>query len=491
MPAHASKNTNDGTKSGRNYAGTMHANEPFEPSINSPLSAPIIHRKATCPCGGGCQSCQAKASDLKVSQPNDPAEIEADQIADKVMRMPDENARPLTAGVSAGNTVHRKCDACEEDEKEAAETVQRKEAFSSTASTPSQGTPPSIRNVISSGGQPLDKQTRSFFEPRFGNDLSSVRIHTDLSAGQSARVINASAYTLNNHIVFGSGEYSPHTDSGRHLIAHELAHVGQQYSGSTGARRIHRRPEGGGRARRPARPQLCGRDSTQVPGFPDPFINRVDVDLGNLASGLTITWSRTTTETGALPSSFPISPGAGLCRVCCDDRATSRRSGTHCTPKGDFNVTRYGRGHGRCSLNSTSWAHNATFFDEDPAIRGDIAIHTGPLPGHPASHGCVRTTERASRIVFDNTRRTHTSVHVSGTWAGSKCYENAGDDTRRDRTAAEMCPAPAQAPAAPDAGTPDAGSPDAGTPDAGTPDAGTPDAGTTDAGTPGAETPVS
>lgn len=441
-------------------------------------SSPIIHRKASCACGGGCPACENESNALRVSRPNDPAEIEADQIADRVMRMPVDDAKPKSNLADSSNAIHRKCNACEEEEDEATETpLMRKEAFASSSPIPPPAdTPPSIRNVISSGGQPLDKQTRSFFEPRFWHDLSSVRIHTDSSAGQSASAINASAYTLNNHVVFGSGEYSPHTDNGRHLIAHELAHVGQQYSGSTGAQRIHRQPEGRrrGGTRRPTRPQLCGRDSTQVPGFPDPFINRVDVDLGNLASGLTITWSRTTTETGALPSSFPISPGAGLCRFCCDDHATSRRSGTHCTPKGDFNVTRYGRGHGRCSLNSTSWAHNATFFDEDPAIRGDIAIHTGPLPGHPASHGCVRTTERGSRIVFDNTRRTHTSVHVSGTWAGSKCYENAGDDTRRDRTAAEMCPAPAPTPSAPDAGTPDAGSPDAGTPDAGTPGAATP-----------------
>ena len=55
-----------------------------------------IYRKASCACGGGCPACQAKSDDLKISQPNDPAEIEADQIADNVMRMPlGEISQPL------------------------------------------------------------------------------------------------------------------------------------------------------------------------------------------------------------------------------------------------------------------------------------------------------------------------------------------------------------------------------------------------------------
>ena len=55
-----------------------------------PLGTPIIQRNVSCACGGSCPRCQAK-SNLAISQPNDPAEIEADAIADKVMRMPEKD----------------------------------------------------------------------------------------------------------------------------------------------------------------------------------------------------------------------------------------------------------------------------------------------------------------------------------------------------------------------------------------------------------------
>jgi hypothetical protein len=86
----------------------------------------------------------------------------------------------------------------------------------------------------------LDKATRSFFEPRFNADLSHVRIFTDSAAGQSARSIDARAYTLGSNIVFGQGEYDPQSDSGKQLIAHELAHVGQAATGRISRQKIHR-----------------------------------------------------------------------------------------------------------------------------------------------------------------------------------------------------------------------------------------------------------
>lgn len=83
-------------------------------------------------------------------------------------------------------------------------------------------------NSLKSGGQPLSKETRNFFEPRFGSDFSGVRIHADSNANQLARSLNAKAFTIGNDIVFGSGWYKPENSSGKRLLGHELTHVVQQ-----------------------------------------------------------------------------------------------------------------------------------------------------------------------------------------------------------------------------------------------------------------------
>lgn len=77
-------------------------------------------------------------------------------------------------------------------------------------------------------GLPLDTASRRYFEPRFGTDLSHVRIHTDSTAERSAHSVNARAYTVGSNIVFGADQFSLASDQGRRLMAHELAHVIQQ-----------------------------------------------------------------------------------------------------------------------------------------------------------------------------------------------------------------------------------------------------------------------
>ena len=93
--------------------------------------------------------------------------------------------------------------------------------------------PPMVHEVLNSPGQSLDFATRAFFEPRFGHDFSQVRVHTDERAEQSARDVNAHAYTVGHDIVFGAGKFSPATQDGRRLLAHELTHVVQQNWNST------------------------------------------------------------------------------------------------------------------------------------------------------------------------------------------------------------------------------------------------------------------
>jgi len=159
---------------------------------------------------------------LAINQPNDVYEQEADHMADKVMRMVDPSINQNAFFKPSFNQVQRKCQACEEEEKH----VHRKENNSGEV-----GNSAGLDNYISSlssSGQPMPASSRQFFEPRFGHDFSNVKIHTDPVAAKSAQSINALAYTTGNNIVFNSGQYSPESDSGKKLMAHELTHVVQQ-----------------------------------------------------------------------------------------------------------------------------------------------------------------------------------------------------------------------------------------------------------------------
>jgi len=151
---------------------------------------------------------------LKVNQPNDTYEQEADAMADRVMRMP-----------APHDTIQRKCKHCEEEEKQ----IHRKET-----GTPTPNVDGDFENYVSrlgGHGKALSESERRFFEPRFNRDFSEVRIHTDSRAAESAKQINARAYTTGSNIVFDDGQYQPHSEQGRRLLAHELTHVVQQRGG--------------------------------------------------------------------------------------------------------------------------------------------------------------------------------------------------------------------------------------------------------------------
>lgn len=90
---------------------------------------------------------------------------------------------------------------------------------------------PVLDVVGSGGGQPLDTETRADMEGRLGHDFSDVRVHTDSRASDSAKAVSAHAYTVGSNIVFQRDAYDPGSDSGKHMLAHELTHVVQQRSG--------------------------------------------------------------------------------------------------------------------------------------------------------------------------------------------------------------------------------------------------------------------
>jgi hypothetical protein len=94
--------------------------------------------------------------------------------------------------------------------------------------------PAAVRGQLGRG-QAMPGGLRSRMESAFGSDFSGVRLHTDSAGSQLSDQLGARAFTVGEHVAFGSGEFRPDTPQGEALIAHELAHVVQQGSGKSGA----------------------------------------------------------------------------------------------------------------------------------------------------------------------------------------------------------------------------------------------------------------
>jgi hypothetical protein len=185
---------------------------------------------------------------LVFGQPNDPLEHEADRVADEVMHMRDP-APTSEKRIQRQPARHR---APSQQPLDPAPHISRVGAVSDAGAG---ATPEVVNEAIGSPGHPLDAPARTFFEPRFGCDLSDVRIHADDKAAGSARTLGALAYTVGPHIFFGSGEYQPSSPAGRHLIAHELTHSIQQ-SGLPPTPAIAQRQTPSRQTQRPA-PSSC------------------------------------------------------------------------------------------------------------------------------------------------------------------------------------------------------------------------------------------
>jgi hypothetical protein len=195
---------------------------------------------------------------LEVGAVDDPLEREADRVAEQVMRMPEPVAldHPTPANSSSATlkppgklsdsaaTVRRKCScggSCEKCGPASADDEQQQlrrkpaappaSAHASVMTTPAITAPPIVHEVLRSPGRPLDAGTRAFFEPRFGYNFSHVRIHDNARAAESARAVNASAYTVGSDIVIGNGGRAE-----PRIFAHELTHTIQQTQPLTGRR---------------------------------------------------------------------------------------------------------------------------------------------------------------------------------------------------------------------------------------------------------------
>lgn len=181
----------------------------------------ILQRKCACgnhSNGGDCADCAKKKLQRKLSigADNDPLELEADRVAEQVL----ENKPTHSLGDLSAPKIQRR---------------------SNSTSAQDSAVPASVEQVLSGSGSPLPVTIRRDMEQRFGRDFSHVRLHLGGDAAESARDVQAQAYTVGNNIVFNQGKFAPTTAAGRHLLAHELAHVVQQ-SGS-GPHRLFRKCE--------------------------------------------------------------------------------------------------------------------------------------------------------------------------------------------------------------------------------------------------------
>ena len=97
--------------------------------------------------------------------------------------------------------------------------------------------PPVVHEVLSDSGSAFGGPVRHEMEQRLGHDFGAVRIHNDQRSSESARAVAARAYTVGQHIVFGSGTFDPGSSEGKKLLAHELVHTMQQTNSSAGLAR--------------------------------------------------------------------------------------------------------------------------------------------------------------------------------------------------------------------------------------------------------------
>jgi len=163
---------------------------------------------------------------LKISQPDDIYEQEADRIAHHVTSLRDsaiqeKPTRPLKTDPPC------RYEGLEHNNISDPIMPFSRRTSSTLATESTDGIAARIESFKGSGN-PLSESVRAYFEPRFGKDLSDVRVHTNTKAAESARAINARAFTIGNNIVFEERQYAPETNDGRQLLAHELTHTIQQ-----------------------------------------------------------------------------------------------------------------------------------------------------------------------------------------------------------------------------------------------------------------------
>lgn len=236
-----------------------HAFHPASTPKAPPAHGLRLQRRCACGAsaglGGRCGDCESRQSlgmqaRLAVGPTDDRYEREAEQVAQQVL-----------AGPAAV-------------EGRAAPRIQRR---TSEEQANDMAAPAAVQATLAGSGQPLAPALRSDMEQRFGHDFSQVRVHADAQADRSAREVGAQAYTVGRDVAFASGQYTPGTAAGRHLIAHELTHMVQQSAGAAAS--VQRQPAA---TAAPAAPAAA---AVVPPVAPDPGQQRM-IDTARRAAAI-------------------------------------------------------------------------------------------------------------------------------------------------------------------------------------------------------------
>ncbi len=339
---------------------------------------------------------------LKVSQPGDPLEEEADRVAEYVISRERSGSSVAVTSCEYAERVQRQLEeeldesledgpVVEEDGEEFAEegggesTAMLKRNRSGLRLA-------SLRLIPSGFGIPLDRGVRARMEQRFGHDFGRVRVHLDEEAADSARQLGAEAYTVGAHIYFGAKRFNPGTRQGDKLLAHELTHVLQQTSGGrrldNGFVGVQRQPKG---KRTGPAPQATQKK--------EPPVIVVDVGGGQKA---------VVKSEGKVVRTMPISSGkkghrtdTGTFRITERDRDHTSTKYGKCVAK-DGTETTSDKGVAGCPKGSKYKGAPMPYFLRFNGLEG---FHQGHVPQHPDSHGCVRLGESNAKWLWEWTKK--------------------------------------------------------------------------------------
>jgi len=400
------------TKAVTEHESIGRKSSPIRPPVLKPAVAmSVVQRKGQCACGGGCPRCNDDASPqtkLRVSQPGDAYEQEADRVADMVMRTPGSEGPQISRLAADANEVYRQT-ADEVEEVDTTHEADDDEIVPDETGMPElkedAAAPGPLHHIPRHGGRPLDSGIRDFMEQRFSSDFSHVQLHTDQDAADSADKLNAHAYTVGSDIYFNHGKYDPGTHAGQKLLAHELTHVIQQ-TGSREELGVQRAPRGQRRTPAPTCENTCdpgscpqGKQSKVIrndcglnpePVNPDNYISALNVSLS--AKTVQVIWSGMIAGNTEV---WPCSPHPSN---------TPRRS----PERPDVVGT-------KCSINHTNLHKDGMAWFTGFASEGlRIGFHDSQKVG-PAcvSHGCVRVCCDKAEIINKNTWGGRTTITVT------------------------------------------------------------------------------